>query len=380
MKIIFYELKKIFTPTILLIILLFSGVNIYKIVEIDKLTGFDGEILEGYAQIYDKVKGEKTKDKIDFVLQYNNKLDEIIINKEYNDKPSDIYYTSYPMGDSVVLKSMIIPEMQYAYNYEIISKQIVDKAAITKESYIEKGDIYSAKTYDKIINIYSDREIPFYSQTNGFEKFFTYGFSDFLSLILICFTLSTIFSTEKQNNTYNLVNTTVNRGKRIIIKKIITANIFVFLIVSFFYLISFSTIKIIFNMDYFNNPIWAIEYFAASPCKLTIIGAIIVNYTFKLVGYSVITGLVLVTSYYSKKNIFSVIINIFLVLVCLFLHENNILSYLNPISLIYNCEILKTYQPIWIYLSVAGLMLVITTKLMLLKGNNYLKDNSYENI
>ena len=142
---LWYEIKKlILKPAVIVFLLLFSIINIYKIYEHNRTVGFSSskEEIVGLNKIYPKVKGEITQEKIDFINAEIKRIDKEIASGHTLDYSPEDTYSGYIFIDKRIFSEIIVANYEHAFFYENKVFDIYNKTNSAIEFYQNYDNSY----------------------------------------------------------------------------------------------------------------------------------------------------------------------------------------------------------------------------------------------
>lgn len=356
MRILYYEMRKNFLkPSIIICLIIFSFINIYKINEGYKNFMYlnypkvAGDIfLEGYKKVYyEKVKGEITKEKIDFIMNYYKEMIKLLDDPGFNKEYDESKYTGYIFGDKNLFKDGIISDMEYNYMYGSNISKIVEKSRENVILYSKLGNDYEVNKNKKIINSYENRSLTELSLTWGIEYYLRYDFSSLLIILLMILGLSSVFCNENETQMLQLIATSVNKRKTVMMKFFASFGYIVFLC-SYFYLLDLLAIYIITGTDTFSNPLYSLSFFQFTPLNMSVASFLVLDFMMKIFVMLFLAGIVLLLSSYLKQTVIVFVLSVTLVSGLILLNDYQS-TVLNPIALVTNYTMVNKFESINVF-------------------------------
>lgn len=310
------EIKKLlFRPSLIIVSSFFIMVNILFFTKIGaQLISFNTKNKDSYMYFYNLVKGEITEEKVKKILDIQNK------NKIYLTKNGPNSYEVdgkifYPLEVNSAIE-LIKEDMKFTYFYPIKIKKLITN---TKNN-IDKRDLYNNRICEKIIKIYKNRYIFNFSSNRGYFLLLNYKVSSLFVLIILLLPLSSIFSEEKEKNTYQMIIGTYS--KKIFIKQKFFTGLFItFIIGLIFYIIDFICFFNIWPVNFPLNPIYSIENYQNSPLTLSILYFLSINFLLMLAGYLFMAIIFMITSLKTGNSNKSLVFNYIILIVVGFLSD-----------------------------------------------------------
>lgn len=237
-QLILFEGKKIIRNklflVILLLALLLNAATIYN--DRDKVPK---HFFDARLSMYQKVRGEITQKKYDFIDDHYQGAKKIVDGGTYDTKASSSkYYTGFVFGDM-----NLFHEFLTGYNYDIdYNQKLSDALQIAHQNlniYTKAEDISLNK---KFIQSFENRGLGYYYNTQNMTNFLSHDFSTFLIIILLIIVLSSVFSEDIEYNYYQILYPTQGR-KRLYISQIMMAVIVTLIFCILFFLEDFLIYK-----------------------------------------------------------------------------------------------------------------------------------------
>lgn len=355
-RIIMYEFIKIFRKkSIIFALIFFSIINIYKINIYYKNNGrVNSEFNQGYWRAYNKVSGVINDEKINFVIkEYKNAkvlVDNGNYDKKYNHSNTNTY-TGYVFGDMNMFNELY-SSLNYCYNYDKYMDAAISKAKENIEFYEKCDNNFQVKNSKKIISFYSNRKINEFYNTEGYESFFNYDFSSVLIILILILGLASVFSGEKEAGMYNVIYTCKYGKENTVVSKVIASMIYTIIVCSWFFILDIISFSLIFNLSGGNLSVYSMQIFKYTPLNMKIWEFIICSNIIKLLGFFVIGGIIILLSSVFSESLLPFILSTGIITV--YLSGNDFLSgkakeivtLINPISLLTNRELFKEYSVI----------------------------------
>ncbi|MEG0751071.1 MAG: hypothetical protein RR998_04920 [Oscillospiraceae bacterium] len=361
MRLVFFEMRKnFFKKSILIVLIIFTALNIFKIFSSYEMYGKFrndkiGKAQSAYAEIYSDVSGKMTDSKIQLIVgEYKrllNEISEFTYSKDYDENT----YTGYIMGDFNLFKFDFFEPMNYAFNYSSYSKEIANKAILNAEFFKSQNNTYEVQKNEMIADLYQNRKIESFYDYNGFEALFKYNFSSILIFLLCVFALTPVFVTEKETGMNLILQVSQSGGVKTALAKYFAAIIFVLSICMWFFLCDIATFGLRYGFDGVLSPLYGIKEFKNTPLNISILGYCFVFFGIKALSILSVSSLILLISQFPKKIIFPFIINISIIFLLIFLsdlsgrHFYEMLNLFNPASLLTPTEIFKVFSVVRIF-------------------------------
>ena len=237
--------------------------------------------------------------------------------------------------EALMLQKCFVTPLQYAYEYQQNAVQITKKALENADFYQQMGNTYDSRKNQQIAEMFSGRQIPEFHYTEMYQHYLQYDFSVFLVLLLIIYGLVNVFVLEKETEMELLLQTTVQGKRKSAAAKLLASAIFVIAVSLLFWLADFLLFGCLFgSFDGGNCPIYAIEYFEASPLSISLFFYALLAMGLKTTGTLVFGTAVLLLSRLCRNTLFPFVGSIFLIGSCLLAYNADLPSVCNPVSLL----------------------------------------------
>ncbi len=166
MKLFYFEWRKfIFRKYIVVFFLLLSLIDVFKIVmdsyqgKIDIIFIESEENKKAYKEIYNKIKGNITEEKISFIEQEKKRLGEIYDKKLGNHIEGEKTYSGNLYEDYRILRQYIYEDFERCLKYKEYSRMLEKLAKENVVFYTEAGNMAGRKENEYIARTYNNREI-----------------------------------------------------------------------------------------------------------------------------------------------------------------------------------------------------------------------------
>lgn len=337
MKLIYLEMKKSWLkPVTILIVLILTVINIYKIhtsflYESMDFIEDESLIRINNFKLYNKLKGKITTEKINFIKENYNKLSREVENFNFSKEYDSSRYTGYVFGDYGLFKSF---KEGYSHSimYTNLTRDILIKSLDNVKFYNKFSNIYEVRKNKLYIKRYSNRKLNSYYLTQGIESYFYYDFSSLLILILIIIFFSQSYTKESYSR-MNIILYTTQKGRHIAIAKYMSMVLFCLIISLYFMFIDLLTINYLIKIDGMFQPIYYLNNFSFTPYNCSIFLMIVYTYIIKCIAYICFSCIVLFISYSTNNAILSTTLSAFSLSILVYV-EKICPSIINPISLL----------------------------------------------
>ena len=278
-RLIKYEFYKLFCKrSILVVLLLFSVINLFKInSEFHSYSyladGNDSRSWNSvYWQLYENYRGEITAEKINHLLSlYQPLVDATADMTASTARDNPDMMTGNIYSDMNILEKYYVRPMEYFYHYRTYALKVAERAKENVAVYQERGQTYEVRKNSVIYNLYSGRNIKTFAYEEMYNYYLNYDFSGILVLFLCLYGVVSTFVCEKETQMDMLLLTNPNGGKKTTFAKIAAATLFVNSVVVWFSAVDYIGFAYFFGTAEGGNlPLYAISNFstAAVNCNL----------------------------------------------------------------------------------------------------------------
>ena len=278
-RLIKYEFYKLFCKrSILVVLLLFSVINLFKInSEFHSYSyladGNDSRSWNSvYWQLYENYKGEITAEKINHLLSIYQPLADATADMTASTAKDNLnMMTGNIYSDRNILEKYYVKPMEYFYHYRTYALKVAERAKENVVVYKERGQTYEVRKNSVIYNLYSGRNIKAFAYEEMYNYYLNYDFSGILVLFLCLYGVVSTFVCEKETQMDMLLLTNPNGGKKTTFAKIAAATLFVNSVVVWFSAVDYIGFAYFFGTAEGGNlPLYAISNFstAAVNCNL----------------------------------------------------------------------------------------------------------------
>ena len=325
---IYFEFRKHFLKlpvcAVVIIFLLLDAFQISNVYQDKSVFSIVPEWQARYENLYPVYGGQITDKKIKELMTYYRPL-----KAEGNLHPGSEY------EEALMLQKCFVEPLQYAYEYRQDAAQISKRALENADFYQQMGNIYASRKNQQIAGMFSGRWIPELHYTEMYQHYLQYDFSVFLVLLLVIYGLVNVFVLEKETEMELLLQTTIQGKRKSATAKLLASVLFVISISILFWLADFLLFGCMFgSFDGGNCPIYAIEYFEASPLSMSLFFYALGTMVLKTVGALIFGMIVLLLSRLCKNTLFPFVGSVFLIGSCLLAYNADLPSVCNPVSLL----------------------------------------------
>lgn len=289
-----YEFIKICCKrSLLLAILIFSVVNLVKILDVYQsysyLTNGSEEKSwdKVYWDFYPQFAGKITSEKIDNLLSLYRPLEEKtgdLTASTATDDPDT--FTGNIYSDRNLLNKYYVKPMNYFFEYQRKALEVATRARENSTFYNAQGNDYEARKNAVIYNLFSSRDISTFEYTEMYNYYLNYDFSSALVLLLCLYGIVTVFVNEKETQMNLLLITNPNGGVKTCAAKVIAASAFIVGISFWFSVLDFFGFAAAFHtFEGGNLPIYAISNFEIASINVSLFQYAIVSAIIRAIGF-----------------------------------------------------------------------------------------------
>lgn len=345
-----FELLKIYRRRIIIVgILTFIILDILQIGLNFYSDHSESAMLNGYRAIYNEAKGPFTEEKINFVVEGLKKNQLLVEAGQYDPEKIDPdTYTGHIYGDMGIFTELYA-KMDYAYNYRNSITKVLDTARQNIAFYDQYGNEAAKIRNSDILQRYDNRNISAFYDTVSFTEYFDYHFSTLLILILISLGVSGTFSSEQENGMDMLLKSTKFGNGHTFAAKMVAAMFFTVFISFLFLLTDLLSFEIFYGFDGWFEPLYSIDAYRFTPCRMKIITFFTLESLGKLISYEFFTLLLILFVRFIRRSMTSFLISITLSAAFLAAMTTNVADNLlvfllfAPAKLLNGSELVKSY-------------------------------------
>jgi hypothetical protein len=346
MRLVYFEMRKSWLKLpMLALVLILIFINMYKIrsdfAVNNAASGSEDLIRKSKFSLYeDKLRGKVTNEKIDFIKDTSDSLEEEVKGFAFSTEYDEERYTGYVFGDYRLFDGTLKNSFRYIVLYSNTSNKISQKAYENIAFYKEHNNTFEQRKNAMIFNAYQGRKLDSFYLTQGSTIFFNYDFSCLLILALIIVAACQSFSKENESKMNILISTSAGM-KSTVIAKCLSSVIFCGVVSITFNIIDLLTINHFFNLEGLTQPIYSLNSFATCPFNVSVFLMIIYVLVIRLTVYIFISVVVIFISYICKRSIMAFILSFTTVCGFIFLQEFKSCMF-NPVEMLsirkYLCE------------------------------------------
>lgn len=307
MRNLIYELNKVLVKQNgFIFIMLFIFIKLGVLFSLDNISvELKGESKTIYKDYLERLKGELTEDKKNFIKGEKEKIEKITLEKKQlandycNGKIEDEIYSLRMNEINNILKQ--------ADAFQVVN----DQYEYIKENPKDRYFLYTTGWYNLLGNENLDMTLVF-------------------GLLII---ITPIFTYEYEKDMMSLILTS-KHGKRIVpIHKIIVATFISIIITSIFLMMDYLYFKFKYSLPYGNFPLKSLVYFKTSYYDISLIQAFKYISLIKVTGYLVFTYLIMFTAIVIRKTVLTLFTSLSFIVIPYIIYLNDSIKYKLPLPL-----------------------------------------------
>ena len=382
MKLIKFELDKIFRNKFLLIALLFllvlNGFNIWK--DYSVRAEWEKEYYSQRKPFYDVLKGEITTEKVKWLTEQNDYADKLLSGTESDTSKliTDNAYADFNISNEY------IDEVRRLYNYNDEVKVMKEKNEIQFDFAQEHTNTFLVNCAKKIDTTYMQRNISGIYNYSQIEEYLDYSFTEFFIIIILLLAFSSVFAAEHETGMYLCFVSSVGGRKKVASTKLAAVSIFTFIVTFLFSVFDTIVFTLCLEIDGFSSPVYALSSYKFTPLICSIGEYIVFLFVVRLIGFLILSVFISLLSSVLKNSYVTFIFSMIIVFLLMALevygkNEVGIFSSLNPIKLIVGSDLFSNFGvvnlfniPVFSYVMsiLLGLICFILLCLFVIKVNN----------
>lgn len=355
MKLLKFELKKIFSKKFILIslvlLLFLNAFNIWQ--NYSKYTHNPNWEIECQRKVfYEKLEGALTGEKVKWLTDYNKKMSYYV---ENGTGENNNFIGENAMAD-MYLSGEFLDELKRIYNYNAEFKQLKIDNIERRENALSHGNEYLAKIADKVDKTYGDRTINCFYDYEAFETYLGYTFSSFFVLVILLLAFSPLFSGEHETGMYLCFMASENGRKKTSAAKSGAMAVFTVFVSVLFSLCDLVMFYFSVRLRGFFSPIYALDSFKFSSLTCSVSTFILLMFLIRTLGF-LSFGLIysiLSSVFHKSYEVFVCGLLFTFALMFFSAYSKGILdlfNVLNPINLIIGSNMFKSFDVVNIFSS-----------------------------
>ena len=273
------------------------------------LAEYSDDYLAAYDTLYSKIEGDVTLNNMKWVVSEKQRLNNVIQSGQFPTEPNQPgTYTGYVFSDNNLV-NQLYEDARYTYEYAAFAQETADAARQNAALYTAKGNEALVKRYNEMARRFEGRSVTDFYRTDGWEEYFSYGFSNLPILLLLIVGLAPAFSREREIGMCTLLRLTPSGVRKARLQKLVLAFGFTWLVTTLFSMQDFLLFHAAYGFRGWGNPLYAIPAFRTSPLSVTIGEYLGINYAAKWLGAWVFASLVLLASALSGSDVASLVVS-----------------------------------------------------------------------
>lgn len=266
MKLLRFEFKKNFRkPFLWLVLAGLLALNAFVIVR-ENGTVYVGQFAgrldskAAFEKLYrEKLRGELTREKAEFVIAEFNRLTKVINARTYRTTYDPETYTGYEYLDWYLFSADFYRPMSYLSGYARTAKEIAARAEAYATFYADHGVEYQVRKNNQIISTFQNRKLSAFYNTYGIDYYLTYTFSSLLILIFLTLSLAPVFSVEHDTEMGKILSVSKTGTKKIAAIKIWSSLIWTGFVFLLFKLTEWIVFSVTFGFDGLELPLYGLK-------------------------------------------------------------------------------------------------------------------------
>ena len=314
-KLIVYELRKIFSKRILYIVLpVFIFLSNASIIVPAIMSGniYSNRNFD-FEDFYNEYGGDLTEDKYKFLMEEYEASEtyyEECGGEEKNEKGK---FANTRLQDYFLLSSVKY-DIDYIKKYEEDQNKLIVQAEENITLYTERQDTYKVRENRQIRKLYDIKPKIKLINTGGWYSFENNKEILFILLCIVMFVCG-IFSDEQEQNMFPILYTGARGRKALAAAKVLAASIFAFAVSIVFEIVKYIICYFNSGLTGFGEFIQSYSVYEYCPFNITMLEFIVINTVLIGLGAVCFSIMVCLISALCNKNITSLIIGIFLIIV-----------------------------------------------------------------
>lgn len=358
---LFFEAKKtIFKPHIYIVITLFLIINHLSCLQyIERHNAeFSSEYLQAEIEIHEKIDGNITQEKVSWIINEKQRLNSIISSGQFStDYKQTGTYTGYVYSDNNLINK-IYDELKYNVEYHLFAQEVVDGARENIELYKSKNNHTKVAFYQYMADAFSSRSLNTFYRTDGWNEYYTYSFSNLLIVLSMLLGLTSTFSIETDLKIRPVLQITPKSMRTINFQKVLLSMLFTVIITTIFSVQDLLIFLSKYNLQGFNNPIYAVPSFQHTPISISIAGYTLMNWLYKIIGFMCFASCILLCSKISHNGISAYLYSIIIFILNIFANSSYpALSFMPMLNSINIYQDFNTHSLERLSIVVAGILL-----------------------
>ena len=317
MKLLYLEARKgILRRATFLSLALFLCLNILKIGMdyrsggIREIMGNTVEMENAFSEIYSRSRGPITSETAGFVVSEYQRLSTLVADRTYSHEYQEGTYSGYIFGDYYLFGAYFHKQMSYCVQYHTQMEDVLEQETEALAHYQSVGNQRDAARSAYILKHYADRNVSSYYLTDGWEALISYDFSDLLILLLLILGVAPSFTREKETG-MTMILYSSKRGKwPMLLAKCAAVVFYACLLGTIFSIVNALVICGLCGFEGGSSPLYAIASYLNTPYFGSIISFYIICSIVKIVGFSIISILLVLLSACCQRTLYPCLIGV----------------------------------------------------------------------
>lgn len=300
-KMTHFEIKKLIDKKVIIVFVILFILNVGNII-FNHIDAVSSQFNQGKNEIVEKVEGQITQEKVDFLLDGLERNTKLVNAGEYDSEHGDENtYTGYIFGDMNAFEE-VYTDLKRVYDY---SEDINEKLSVINENVerTQQSDSYSLFLKDQL----NGRYISSYYDTQGIQCYINYSDSLIFIFIFIIFMGINYLYYDRNHDMEKMIGITRYGRFKLKLMRYIMLNIFVVFSSLVFFLSDYICFSLLYSIKGIFNPIYSLSIFSATYFDISILSYVIFQALLKLLGILCISCFML---FLSRKIKTSYIISI----------------------------------------------------------------------
>ena len=320
---VFCELRKILlnklTVYMFVICFLINGCVIAK--KPDSIRGFYNN-KQAYDKMYEKLSGEVTKEKSDYITKKYNELYTKFMSNSFSQEYNAELLTGYEKYDYLIYAEMY-RKYRYIEGYEASLENVRMIAKENQDYYEKTGQSGFLKYNQSIEKKYTDRTISNFYETKNYKYYLNYSFSNLCILFVLIIALKGVFCSERENRMSTLLLTSRYGKTKAFRGKVLASLLTAAGVTGLFLLEDFIVFLAAFEYKGLSEPIYSIEEMQYCIYDVSIMEYLLIMGVMKIFGMLVISSVIMLASSVASSNLSAMVISVLGILPMIVFNKEN---------------------------------------------------------
>lgn len=205
------------------------------------------------------------------------------------------YKSKYSEGSAEIYKACFYNQLKYICDYRDWSNEQVNKAKQRENYYKKLNNSYEVSRNKFIIDKYSNRNINYFLNSEGWRSLFKFDYSDLIIFVLIILVMIPNFRNERLNNMNDILATVKNRNCVLFFNKklvILCWNIFLNIFFAIYNYIIFSSQCGGMNNSFVN--LYCIQEYKFTTLNISLFGFYLLIVLCKIIAFFIMTEIMFI--------------------------------------------------------------------------------------